>query len=315
MAGANPRQAPGRADPARGRKDLRALAGEFIGHRHQAILGRVGRREGKDREATIDDGDRTVQHLGRGVVLGMDPAGFLELQRRLARHGESRAAAEGEERRRLGETLGQPAPVGPPGAVERIGQCPDGSEKRRVPGPFGDEQQRGDGRGHESLRRRDAELGPCGKADDALHRLRKGRCRVIGQRDRHCTPCPRRPRHLHDVRAPPRLRDDEAEPARKPQRRAVDRGDRRADRGDRQAEHDLADVFQVGRGMVRRAPRHGRDEGRVERPAPAAAAAIAGPLRSRSRATASGISRISRSIWLSAAVIQFSGIRSSATKS
>src|SRR5262249_39203593 len=35
----------------------------------------------------IDQGDRSVLHLGRGVALGMDVADFLEFQRTLQRDG------------------------------------------------------------------------------------------------------------------------------------------------------------------------------------------------------------------------------------
>ena len=72
-------------------------------------------------------------------------------------------------------------------------------------------------------------------------------------------------RHRHDVGALARLRNGDAGRLRELQLGAVDRGDRRAERGDRHAGGKLDRIFQEGRGMVRRAARHGGEEARIER--------------------------------------------------
>ncbi len=68
-------------------------------------------------------------------------------------------------------------------------------------------------------------------------------------------PAARRARHFDDVGALTGLRHRQAGAVGQLQRRLVDRRDRRPDRGDRHAQQQLADIFQIGRHMVRRSAR------------------------------------------------------------
>src|ERR1700722_12967103 len=60
-----------------------------------------------------------------------------------------------------------------------------------------------------------------------------------------------------------RLRDGDRQRALEPQRRIIERGDRRADRGAGHAERDLDEIFQIERGMIRAAARDGGDQARI----------------------------------------------------
>ena len=107
--------------------------------------------------------------------------------------------------------------------------------------------------------------------------------------------------HRHDVRALARLRDGDAGRLRELQPGAIDRGDRRTERGDRHAGGELDRIFEEGRGMVRRAARDRGEEARIERADRGAGLQpVPSPAWSSSRAVASGISSISRRIWVSA---------------
>ncbi len=67
---------------------------------------RVLRADDDDGHVLVDEGDRTVLHLGRRISLGVDVGDLLELERPLERDGEVRSPPEVEEVRVVAVGLG-----------------------------------------------------------------------------------------------------------------------------------------------------------------------------------------------------------------
>src|SRR5205807_8410796 len=75
---------------------------------HDLLVDRVLRREEDHRHEVIDQRDRAVLHLGRGVTLRVDVGDLLELEGPFERHREVVAAAEVEDVARPHHALGDP---------------------------------------------------------------------------------------------------------------------------------------------------------------------------------------------------------------
>lgn len=96
-------------------------------------------------------------------------------------------------------------------------------------------------------------------ADGRRGRIGQGRGRVIGDRDRIGAACAGAAGQFDDVRAFARLRHRDAQAALRAQLAAVNRRHGRPDRGHGQTQQQLACIFQIGAGVVRR-PRRDRDQ-------------------------------------------------------
>src|SRR5438552_18228063 len=75
---------------------------------HDLLVDRVLRREEHHRHEVIDQRDRAVLHLGRGVTLRVDVGDLLELEGPFERHREVVAAAEVQDVARPHHALGDP---------------------------------------------------------------------------------------------------------------------------------------------------------------------------------------------------------------
>ena len=256
-----------------------------------------------DREARLDERQRPVHHLGRAVGLGMHGAGFLELQRRLV--GDGRATGRDRGRR---ANLARPSSA-------RIGERR--SSRSRSP------SARCSGRSCSAASSAVSSVQCASSARPATAELTKlfvaatlfsspasmsmawseasasGEPGVLVSAMVSAPPARAGSRHGDDVGALAGLRDRRGRRRRRASVRAVDRGDRRPERGDRHAGGQFDRIFEEGRGMVGRAARDGDDDARVAgRAAPRRRSASAPPEASSRRAAASGISSISRRMWV-----------------
>ena len=221
---------------------------------------RVRRGQRDHRKALIDDRDGAVQDLGRRIGFGVQPAGFLALQRGLAGDGDRRAAAKAVQGIAPGQLVAQGRPVrrrrpapGPSGrrwiaAIRSASRCNSASS-----------HSADDHRADERLGGRDAELRPRMKVQRMRADLRQIAVGVVGQREGQRALASRHLRHAHDVGAFARLRNRQARAAGQLQRPAIDRRDRRPDRGDRHAGQQFAGVLEdtSRRGRTIRAPPSG----------------------------------------------------------
>ena len=102
------------------RNDLPAARLHLFDVRHDLRVHRVPRGDEDHRHVLVDERDRPVLHLRRGIALGVDVGDLLELERALERHREVDAASQVE---RVGgraeEPLGQRLDLG--GAPEDLG--------------------------------------------------------------------------------------------------------------------------------------------------------------------------------------------------
>ena len=74
--------------------DLAAARADFLHVADGLLEQRARRREDDHRHSLVDQRDRAVLHLARGIAFGVDVADFLELQRAFQRQRIIRAAAE-----------------------------------------------------------------------------------------------------------------------------------------------------------------------------------------------------------------------------
>ena len=194
----------------------------------------------------------------------MQPAGFLEFQRRLAGDRKARPSPQHIERLRAGQPPRQRRPVQRQGLCKSLRQSGDGGFQGCVLLPFG---QQGKGRqhaGHEGLGGGHAFFLACLQGKAMGRGLRHRRIGEIGDRNGQCPARPGGAHHFHNVGTAARLRNSDAGRPFQPQGPPVDRRDRRPDRGHGNPRQQFRGIFEIGRRMIGRSPRHGHEQGRIQ---------------------------------------------------
>ena len=277
MVGRKHREAPCRFLAVIGREKRRALAAQIGGKRPHAGCRGIARYEHQNGIERRHQRHRAVLKLGAAERLGVQVAGFLELERRFACDRERRPAADGDQAARLRDNACGRTPIEVERGRKAIGQPVDGCIELVVAGPRGGQpQQRGE-RSDKSFRRRNAELGSRRHRQSDVAGFRQRTVDIVddGEGERACLL--RHRRELGEVVAAPGLRNGQHELALEPHAFAIDRGDVRRGGSDGNAEIALDEVLAEGRRMGRASPRaRDHDLGRIA-PAPG------GKLRDRLR--------------------------------
>ena len=150
--------------------------------------GRTRPDDREDRHARLDEGQRSVLEIGRGIWVGEDPCQFLELERPLAGRRVLEAAGDDERpgRGRLVESDPFDLGLEVEDARQRVGDRGDGRTVGRVVGQRsrqqGDREQLGGvrlGRGDRPFR-----AGP--ERDRPVRGGRQRRVGLVGDGDRRC---------------------------------------------------------------------------------------------------------------------------------
>ena len=128
----------------RGDEDAGTLPGQPLGDLGYRGFGRIAGREQQHREVTLDDARGTVQHFGGAVGLGMDAAGFLELERRFLGDGIGRAATEDIERLMTVECAEEGRPVAGHGPLQKFRQRLKRSQQGLVAAPVSEKGEPGE---------------------------------------------------------------------------------------------------------------------------------------------------------------------------
>ena len=215
-----------------------------------------------------------MHEFRRADRLGVQSAGFLELQRDFLRGGIADAATDDVEVMRRRQGTDRLAPVEGEGGTEHIGEGWHGLKQRRVAAPFGDHLQGCCERREIGLGRRDAPLRARVQRQHHLADSRQRRGCIVDDGDRQRAVVAGHLGERQKVGTAPGLRDRQEERLAHVELRPVDGTHRRADRGHDHPEAKLDQIFGVGRRAVGAAPRAGDDEARrglpqacAERPA------------------------------------------------
>ncbi len=121
----------------------RPLEPEVVGQGEQARLGRAARGEDQEREALLHDGHGAVPDLGAREGLGLDAAGLLQFEGRLAGDGEAGAPPQDEQPVHADKGLGTCGPVHAGGGLQGGRQGLQARSKGRVLLPGRDDPRPG----------------------------------------------------------------------------------------------------------------------------------------------------------------------------
>ncbi len=201
-----------------------------------------------------------MQEFRSAERLGVQVAGLLELERSLARDGERRPTADGDQALGAGQGIERAVPILVGGFGEPIRQPSDRIGEAFVGGPAGEEPQQGRERRDECLGRRHAQLGPGAHRQHDVASLGE---RAVGRVDDGCGDRAGglgATRHLDQVVAAAGLRDREKQLAGELQVLAIDTGDVGRGCSDGQADVALDQMLAEGRGMRRAAARAGHHD-------------------------------------------------------
>ena len=201
----------------------------------------------------------SVTKFGARKSLGVQRAGLFQFERRLARDGKRRTAADRDQRRRGRQRRERLAPI----ELRRLRQAsrqPVAGRAMLCRRSMRDQTQRSGERGDESFCRRDAQFGPGRHRQDEFASLRQRAIRIVddGRGDR--VGGARRGSRFDQVVARSGLRDREEQLILERKPAMIDAGDIRRRRRDRNAEISLDQMLGEGRCMRRASPRAGHDD-------------------------------------------------------
>ena len=249
--------------PARDDDRLAVPCAYFLDVRDDLVEDRVVRCDEDHRHRLVDQGDRPMLHLRRRVALGVDVADLLELERPLERGREVVAATEVEEILRvlvrLGDLLDLRRTI--ENALDLLGElgerlcdlAPAHHRERALASELEREERERNDLAREGLGRRDADLGPRVQIDAAVVLARDRRSHDVDQPERAGTTALGLAHGGERVGGLARLRDEDAERARRDDRVAVAELRRVLDLGRDASEvldHHLADQRRVPAGAA-----------------------------------------------------------------